>query len=64
MTDTAAGIVAFFRNQLFVGGALGSAQDSESIIDGVSSEGGYFLRDAKARAQLAPPAIDDKVVTG
>jgi uncharacterized protein YyaL (SSP411 family) len=64
MTDTAAGIVSFFRNQLFVGGALGSAQDSESIIDGVSSEGGYFARDAKARAQLAPPAIDDKVVTG
>ena len=64
MTDTAAGIVAFFHNQLFVGGALGSAQDSESIIDGVSSEGGYFARDAKERAQLAPPAIDDKVVTG
>jgi uncharacterized protein YyaL (SSP411 family) len=64
MTDTAAGIVAFFRNQLFVGGALGSAQDSESIIDGVSSEGGYFARDAKARAQLSPPAIDDKIVTG
>lgn len=64
MTDTAAGIVNFFRNQLFVGGALGSAQDSESVIDGVSSEGGYFARDAKGRAELAPPAIDDKVVTG
>ena len=64
MTDTAAGIVNFFRHQLFVGGALGSAQDSESIIDGVSSEGGYFARDAKGRAALVPPAIDDKVVTG
>ena len=64
MTDIAAGIVAFLRNQLFVGGGLGSAQDSESIIDGVSSEGGYFARDEKARAQLSPPAIDDKVVTG
>jgi uncharacterized protein YyaL (SSP411 family) len=64
MTDTAAGIVSFFRHQLFVGGALGSAQDSESIIDGVSSEGGYFGRDAKGRSGLVPPAIDDKIVTG
>ena len=62
--DTAAGIVKFFRHQLFVGGALGSAQDSESIIDGISSEGGYFARDAKGRSALVPPAIDDKVVTG
>ena len=64
MTDIAAGIVNFFRNQLFVGGGLGSAQDSESIIDGVSSEGGYFARNAKERTLLSPPAIDDKVVTG
>jgi len=64
MTDTAAGIVKFFRHQLLVGGALGSAQDSESIIDGISSEGGYFARDAKGRSALVPPAIDDKVVTG
>lgn len=64
MTDAAAGIVSFFRHQLFVGGGLGSAQDSESIIDGVSSEGGYFALDAKARAQVMPPAVDDKIVTG
>jgi uncharacterized protein YyaL (SSP411 family) len=61
--DTAAGIVSFFRNQLFVDGALASAQDSESVIDGVSNEGGYFRADAEARAHLAPPAIDNKIVT-
>lgn len=64
MVDVAAGIVSFLRTQLFVGGALGSARDSESIIGGVPNEGGYFQKDALERSLLEPPALDDKVVTG
>jgi uncharacterized protein len=45
-------------------GGIAAAQDSESIIDGVRSEGGYYARDAAARADLDPPAIDQKIVTG
>jgi hypothetical protein len=64
MLEETSGIVRFFTHQLLVGGALGSAQDSESIIDGHSSEGGYFQRNATERQALVPPALDDKVVTG
>src|SRR5690606_31444569 len=46
------------------GGAFGSAQDSESWIDGVRDEGGYYRRDAEGRAGLEPPAVDGKVLTG
>lgn len=45
-------------------GGFASAQDSESIIDGARSEGGYYRRDAAARAELDPPAVDGKVVSG
>lgn len=45
-------------------GGIAAAQDSESIIDGARNEGGYYARDAAARAELAPPALDGKVVTG
>lgn len=62
--DTAAGIVEFLRSTLLVEGGFGSAQDSESIIEGESSEGGYYALDATARLQLTPPAVDDKVITG
>ena len=62
--DTAAGIVEFLRSTLLVEGGFGSAQDSESIIEGESSEGGYYALDASARSQLTPPAVDDKVITG
>ena len=62
--DTAAGIVRFFRHQLFVGGGLGSATDSESIVDGQRVEGTYFTLSASERAHHTPPALDDKVVTG
>jgi uncharacterized protein YyaL (SSP411 family) len=64
MVDVAAGIVGFLRHQLRVGGALGSARDSESIIDGLPNEGGYFQRDAGERSLLSPPALDGKIVTG
>jgi uncharacterized protein YyaL (SSP411 family) len=64
LTDTAEGIVNFFERQLRVGGALGSAQDSESVIDGVRVEGAYYQHDAEARALLSPPEVDTKIITG
>ncbi|MFJ6652992.1 thioredoxin domain-containing protein [Microbacterium sp. NPDC091313] len=45
-------------------GGFASAQDSESVIDGERSEGGYYARDAAGRAELDPPALDAKIVTG
>ncbi|MFG6403475.1 thioredoxin domain-containing protein [Microbacterium sp. P04] len=45
-------------------GGFAAAQDSESVIDGERSEGGYYDRDAEGRATLQPPALDGKVVTG
>ncbi|MCK6067690.1 thioredoxin domain-containing protein [Microbacterium wangchenii] len=45
-------------------GGIAAAQDSESIIDGARSEGGYYARDAQGRAGLQPPALDGKIVTG
>jgi len=46
------------------GGGFGSAQDSESLVDGVRSEGGYYRREVDERAALQPPAVDRKVLTG
>jgi uncharacterized protein YyaL (SSP411 family) len=46
------------------GGGFASAQDSESVIEGERSEGGYYRLDAAARARLDPPALDAKVLTG
>ncbi len=43
-------------------GGIAAAQDSESIIDGQRSEGGYYR--TTDRADLTPPALDAKVVTG
>jgi len=62
--DTAGKIVSFLTHHLAVGGAYASGQDSESIIDGISSEGGYYLRDEQGRTGLTPPALDDKILTG
>ena len=63
--DVARGIAGFLRDVLQQpGGGFGAAQDSESWIDGVRSEGGYYARDAADRAGLAPPAVDGKVVSG
>ena len=62
---TAAGIVSFLLEVLQrPGGGFAAAQDSESWIGGERSEGGYYQRDAAARAELEPPAVDGKVVTG
>jgi uncharacterized protein YyaL (SSP411 family) len=64
-TDTAEGIVTFLRDVLRVdSGAFGSAQDSESTVDGERVEGGYYALDAGARAAQHPPAVDRKVLTG
>lgn len=45
-------------------GAFASAQDSESRVDGVLSEGGYWALDEAGRAAQPAPAIDDKVLAG
>ncbi|GLI28234.1 thioredoxin domain-containing protein [Agromyces rhizosphaerae] len=45
-------------------GGFASAQDSESDIDGVRTEGGYYALDAAARSDQPAPALDEKVLTG
>ena len=45
-------------------GAFASAQDSESLLDGQRSEGGYYALDRAARAGQPKPALDAKVLTG
>lgn len=63
--DVARGVAAFLLGVLRrPSGGFGAAQDSESWIDGVRDEGGYYRRDAAQRAQLEPPAVDAKVITG
>src|SRR5690606_20099201 len=62
---TAAGIAGFLLTVLRLpSGAFASAQDSESEIDGVRSEGGYYALPAAGRAGLPRPALDEKVLTG
>ncbi|MCP2637762.1 DUF255 domain-containing protein [Microbacterium sp. HD4P20] len=63
--DIARGVAAFLIDVLQQpNGGFGAAQDSESWIGGERSEGGYYARDAAGRADLKPPAVDGKVVTG
>ena len=45
-------------------GGFGSAQDSESTIEGRRVEGGYYALDATGRARVQRPPVDDKVLTG
>lgn len=62
---TARGIAGFLLGVLRRdGGGFGAAQDSESVIDGARSEGGYYQRPVGERADLEPPAVDGKVITG
>ncbi|WP_375399139.1 thioredoxin domain-containing protein [uncultured Amnibacterium sp.] len=62
---TAAGVVRFLDQVLRRReGGFGSAQDSESTVDGVRVEGDYYGLDAAARAGQPPPAVDGKVLTG
>ncbi|KQM15671.1 hypothetical protein ASF83_06935 [Plantibacter sp. Leaf171] len=61
----ATGIAGFLIDTLQQpSGGFGSAQDSESVVDGVRSEGGYYRRDVHGRATLVPPAVDRKVLSG
>lgn len=63
--DVASGIVSFLANVLQQpDGGFASAQDSESTVDGVRVEGGYYALTAEARATQEPPALDEKVLTG
>lgn len=61
---TARGIASFLSQVLRVPGGFASGQDSESLIGGVRDEGGYYARDTAGRADLAPPPLDGKVLTG
>ena len=63
LEQPAAGIVDFFGVVLRVPGGLASGQDSESVLDGERSEGGYYSLTAAERAEVDPPALDDKVLT-
>lgn len=62
--EPAEGVARFLLEVLHVPGGIASAQNSESLIDGRLSEGGYYARDAAGRASLARPALDAKVLTG
>jgi uncharacterized protein YyaL (SSP411 family) len=63
--EVAEGIASFLLTVLRLpSGGFASAQDSESAVDGVRVEGGYYLLDAATRALQPPPALDDKILTG
>ncbi len=63
--EIAAGIASFLTTVLQrPEGGFGSAQDSESIVDGKRVEGVYYSLDAEARRSQQPPAVDGKVLTG
>ncbi len=61
----AEGIVDFLTTVLRLpSGGFASAQNSESLVDGVLTEGDYYALDASERAQQPRPARDEKVLTG
>src|SRR5690606_29837074 len=63
--EAADAVAGFLLTVLRVpGGGFASAQDSESLIDGVRSEGGYYALDADGRAGQPAPAIDGKQLAG
>ena len=63
--EFAEGLADFLLNVLRLpSGAFASAQDSESLVDGERSEGGYYELDREQRATQPPPALDAKVLTG
>ena len=63
--EVASGIAGFLLARLRTPrGAFGSAQDSESTLDGRRVEGGWYALDAEERARHEAPPVDDKVLTG
>ena len=63
--DVASGIASFLLNVMQLpSGGFASAQDSESTVDGVRVEGGYYALSAADRKTQTPPALDEKVLTG
>jgi len=63
--EVAEGIARFLIETLQQpGGGFASAQDSESLVDGVKSEGGYYALDAEARAAQPRPGLDEKILAG
>jgi len=61
----AVGVIRFLTERMQLpGGGFASAQDSESVVEGERSEGGYYRLDAAGRARLEPPSLDEKVLTG
>ena len=63
--DIAEGIASFLLTVLRLpSGGFASAQDSESTVDGIRVEGGYYALDIEGRGRQVPPRLDDKVLTG
>ncbi|TFD82567.1 thioredoxin domain-containing protein [Cryobacterium fucosi] len=61
----AEGIARFLTSVLALPGAgFASGQDSESTVDGLRVEGGYYTLDEDARKRQPRPALDAKVLTG
>ena len=61
----AEGVAGFLCDVLQLpSGGFASAQDSESTVDGVRVEGGYYALEAGDRQRQVPPALDEKVLTG
>lgn len=63
--DVAAGVAGYLIDGMQLpGGGFASAQDSESTVDGVRVEGGYYALSAERRAEQVAPALDAKLLTG
>ncbi|TFD71642.1 thioredoxin domain-containing protein [Cryobacterium sp. Hb1] len=61
----AEGVAGFLTDVMQLpSGGFASAQDSESTVDGVRVEGGYYALEASERQRQIPPALDEKVLTG
>ncbi|WP_104127423.1 thioredoxin domain-containing protein [Cryobacterium sp. Y57] len=61
----AEGVAGFLTDVMQLpSGGFASAQDSESTVDGVRVEGGYYALAASDRERQIPPALDEKVLTG
>ncbi|MFW8744872.1 hypothetical protein ACOI9R_32510, partial [Mesorhizobium japonicum] len=61
----AAGVAGFLLDTLRLpSGAFASAQDSESDLGGVRSEGGWYRLDAAERGRHPAPRLDRKVLAG